>query len=152
MTNSLNIAGIAWPFQFVNGQVATSFNDRHISQAIQQIIGTSKLEYLMKPESGCNLRRRVFDPQNVAHLIIDDIREALASDGRISNINVGLNTERMSESLLFVTVEFSIAGTPSRVVLNLSRYYFGGGDVASGDGGAVTPTANAAATLLSNEV
>ena len=42
-----------------------------------QIIGTGKNEYLMKPNYGADLRRRVFDPINVAALVEGDISAAI---------------------------------------------------------------------------
>ena len=59
-----------------------------------QIIGTSKNEYLMKPNFGADLRRRVFDPVNVAALVEGDISAAIRQfEPRVDLLRVSTNQD-----------------------------------------------------------
>ncbi len=83
--------GIKWPFQFANGKVATSTGEQHIRESIMQILAIDHGEYLFRPQFGSNLPRRAFDPTNLSHLMVRDIREALVRmEPRIELLDVSV--------------------------------------------------------------
>lgn len=78
MSASTTILGFASPFRFENGRVAVSAGETHIQQNIMRIIGTAKGEIPFRPDFGCDIHRRVFDPINATALADGDIRDAIA--------------------------------------------------------------------------
>ncbi len=78
MTAPTTIQGFASPFRFVNGRVAASSGETHIQHNIMRIIGTATGEMPFRPDFGCDIHRRVFDPINAAALADGDIRAAVA--------------------------------------------------------------------------
>lgn len=105
------IRGIAWPFAFHAGRVATSEDEDHVLQSIRQIIAVGKREYLFRPTFGCDLHRRVFDPINAVAMVDGDIREALARwEPRVEVLTTDVDRSRAAEGLLGVMVNVRIIG------------------------------------------
>lgn len=105
------ICGVKFPFQFHAGRVALSRGEQHIKESVMQVIGTAKGEYLMKPDFGTNLRRRVFDPVNIAALLESDIKEALIRwEARVELVNIG-NGQNQGDLKLVAYPSLSDLGT-----------------------------------------
>jgi len=108
----MKITGLGWPLKFVSGRLKQTSDLEHIRDNIKQIIGTDKFEYIMKPDFGCSIHQRIFDPVNVVALVEDDIKEAIAkweSRAGINNIMVDLsdsNTGAVKLSLDFFFKSF----------------------------------------------
>lgn len=123
----INITGIRWPLAFSAGRVMISHNDQHIAESIRQIIATNKLEYLMKPDFGSNLGTRVFDPVNLLPLARTDIAEALRRwEPRAELADVSLDISRAPEGLIFILIDYRIAGNLQQMQIDFSNYYPGG--------------------------
>ena len=71
------ITGISWPLRFHGGRLAVSHDEIKLQENIMIIVGTGKMELPMKPDFGCDLGRRVFDPINVMALAQGDVAEAV---------------------------------------------------------------------------
>jgi hypothetical protein len=78
MSGSTEDLGFAHPFRFHNGQVDVSSGVTHIQHNIMRIIGIAKGEIPFRPDFGCDIHRRVFDPINATALADGDIRAAVA--------------------------------------------------------------------------
>lgn len=113
--------GIKYPFQFYAGSVATSAGEQHIKESVLQILGTSKYEYLMKPEFGCNIHERVFDPINAMALVETDIREAIAEfEPRVKSVSVDVDTDQSSEGLIKIRVGMVLKGEEEPTSISFS--------------------------------
>lgn len=73
-----DVCGISWPLRFTGGRLAVSSGEDHLRENLAQVIGTAKGEYLGRPDFGCDLHSRVFDPVNTGALMDGDIKEAAA--------------------------------------------------------------------------
>lgn len=128
MISQNNIIGVKFPFTFSLGKVELSSNDQHIEEGLRQLIGTNKFEYLHKPDYGCDLGSRVFDPVNVLALADGDIREAARKfEPRVTIRNVLLNNRKQSEGIVTIVVEFSVKGNQDTLQVEAAEINFGSG-------------------------
>ena len=71
------LKGIKFPFRVANGKVAVSSGEQHLKESIAQIILCNTGVYIMLPDFGSNIPRRVFDPISMLGIISTDVKEAL---------------------------------------------------------------------------
>jgi phage baseplate assembly protein W len=90
---------------------------------MMQIIGTDHHEYLLKPDFGCNIHRRVFDTLNLLPLARTDVIEALRRyEKRISNVTVKLDDSRAAEGQARLLVEYTVAGHTNKMHIDLAEF------------------------------
>lgn len=115
------ISGIKFPLQFYAGRVVVSGGQSHIKESVIQIIGTSKNEYLLKPNLGSRISERIFDSVNVAALVEVDIRDTLNRyEPRIDLVSTSANLSESSTGMVIILVRFRIKGQSEIVDLNFS--------------------------------
>jgi hypothetical protein len=103
--------GIKWPLEFYAGRVVVSQGEDHIRESVRQIVAIGKGEYLMKPEFGCDLDRRVFDPVNLSAMVDGDIREALLTyEPRASVNNTAVEMDRAADGTVGAVIDFTFTG------------------------------------------
>lgn len=114
--------GIKWPLELYAGRVSVSQGTDHIKESVRQIIAIGKGEYLMKPEFGCDLNRRVFDPVNAVAMIDGDVREALrAFEPRVSVNDTSTDLSRAAEGIVGAVIGFTITGTGQADSVSIER-------------------------------
>lgn len=117
----MKISGIKFPLQFYAGRVATSDDEQHIKESIIQILATGKMEYLLKPDFGSNLNRRVFDPINVAVLVKIDIRDAIQKyEQRVKLTDVSANLSSSDVGIVGISIGFITRGKLESYKVNFS--------------------------------
>jgi len=114
--------GIKWPLELYAGRVSVSQGVEHIRESVRQIIAIGKGEYLMKPEFGCDLNRRVFDPVNASAMVDGDIREALMNfEPRVSVNDTSTDLSRAAEGIVGAIIDFTITGTGQTDSVGIER-------------------------------
>jgi len=115
------ITGIKWPFKLQSGKVVLSHDENHITDSIKQIIGTNKGEYLMKPNFGCDIYQRVFDPVNVVALVTGDIKSALKKhEPRVEFVKAEADLSDSHLGKVLVNLDIRIKGTNNTMNVNMS--------------------------------
>lgn len=75
----MNYRGISFPFRFENGGIATteasSTQTKHIVEAIKQIVLTNPNERVMLADFGCNIRRFLFESDNLFDSLVKRLIE-----------------------------------------------------------------------------
>lgn len=114
------ITGIKWPFKFQDGKVALSHDENHIVESIKQIISIGRGEYLMKPNFGCDIYQRVFDPVNVMALVTGDIKSALKKyEPRVDFVSVGADLSDSHLGVVTINLDVKIKGTDNTMNINM---------------------------------
>lgn len=111
--------GVKWPLTFKNGRVETSSGDQHVKEGVSQLLTFARGEYLMRPQIGCDLHRRAFDPINQAALAEHDIRSAISSDPRVIFIKSSVDPSRASIGQLSLSVDIRIADSNRTATVEL---------------------------------
>lgn len=114
--------GRGWKFPVgvntnTDGRISLSEYEWDIKEAIWIILSTSKGERVMRPDFGCGIHDFMFASLNSANLtrIENSVREALAKwEPRIELINVTLNTEKVDEGRLMISIEYKVRTTNTR--------------------------------------
>jgi len=107
----VNVCGIKWPFRLNAGRVSVSRETQHVKESLMQIIGMAPGEYLMKPDFGCKVHRRVFDPVNVMALAQGDIEEAIRRwEQRVNVWSVTATVPDNSSGQTQIEVTFEVKG------------------------------------------
>jgi phage baseplate assembly protein W len=114
--------GRGWKFPVgvntnTDGRIALSEYERDIKEAIWIILSTSKGERVMRPDFGCGIHDFMFASLNSANLtrIENSVREALAKwEPRIELMNVTLNTGKVDEGRLMISIEYKVRTTNTR--------------------------------------
>lgn len=115
------IRGIKFPLQFHAGSVVTSTNTDHIRESVLQILAIGKKEYLMRPDFGCDLHRRIFTPVNIIALARGDIEATIKRyETRIDLLGVSLNLDRAPEGVLAINIDFRLKTTDEAVSVSTS--------------------------------
>lgn len=104
------------PFHFDTlGAVATTTDDDHLRDMLEQLLLTSPGERVNRPDFGCGLLRQVFEPNN-AELAAAVQYAVMASIQRwLGDLIETQAVELVSEdATLAVTVRFTVRGTGER--------------------------------------
>lgn len=119
--NNLVVKGIKFPLEFHAGRVVISEDVQHIKESVVQIIGTGKGEYVLKPDFGSNLSKRIFDPVNISGLVTIDIREALRKyEKRIKLTNVEATLSQAHLGQVNLAITFHLKGRSEPVDMNFA--------------------------------
>ena len=111
------ILGSGWQFPITldgNDSVAMSHHEKKIRQSIMIILSTAKGERVMRPDFGCDIHDYVFDiiETSTLTLIKSSVEEALILwEPRIEVINVGTNTDRVSQGMVAIDLEYRVRYT-----------------------------------------
>jgi phage baseplate assembly protein W len=114
---------IDYPFHFdTNGRTATTDQDDHVRDMIEQVLFTTPGERVNRRDFGCGLLQSIFEPLGDAFsaALQSTVRGALIqwlSD--VATIeDVGIQTK---ESTVTVTVRYVVRGTEERRTAHFSR-------------------------------
>jgi uncharacterized protein len=115
---------IDYPFHFdSNGRTATTTQDDHVRDMIEQVLFTSPGERVNRPDFGSGLLQSVFAPlgDSFAATAESAVRGALTQWlGGVANIE-GVEI-RSVDSTLMVTVRYVVRGTEERQTAQFSRH------------------------------
>jgi len=107
----LNIRGFKYPFRIENGRVAVTEGLDKLKENIIQIIKTRPGEILLKPDWGCKINNRVFDPVNVSSLATSDIKTAIEKyEPRVTIKNIEVGYDQASQGILTLSILFTPKG------------------------------------------
>lgn len=102
------LRGLHWPFSFYGGRVQTSAGEEHLLDNIRNLLSTATRECLMRPEFGCALRDRIFDPTNITHLLARDIEAAITRwEPRVRLVKA--ETDKSSAALGKLAIRITVA-------------------------------------------
>lgn len=105
-------AGLAFPLRTdATGSFALVRRHREIEEAMRLILGTAPGERPMRPEFGCRIHERIFDPVNdtTVGLIVDDVEQALTRwEPRITVEDVDVLFDSDDPTLLYVDVTYAV--------------------------------------------
>lgn len=125
--------GVGWKFPCkINerGGVALSQYEKKVKESIRIILGTAKGERVMRPEFGCDIHDFVFASIDTSTLTLikSSVKEALIMwEPRIEVLDVDTSTERISEGLLVVWIDYRIRATNTEFNLVFPFYLKPGG-------------------------
>ncbi len=125
--------GVGWKFPCkINerGGVALSQYEEKVKESIRIILGTAKGERVMRPEFGCGIHDFVFATIDTSTLTLirSSVKEAMIMwEPRIEVLDVGTSTERMSEGLLIIWIDYRIRATNTEFNLVFPFYLKPGG-------------------------
>ena len=106
--------GVGWKFPLQvtpQGAIGSVRYEQRIEESIYLILSTAKGERLMRPEFGCGIHDRVFEPNNPASIavIVDSVRQALvASEPRIDVLTVAAENSPETANLLMIRIDYRI--------------------------------------------
>jgi phage baseplate assembly protein W len=119
-TNS-DFLGRGWSFppnfDRVAGGVDLTEREEDIDRSLQILLTTTAGERVMEPKYGCNLESLLFEPMDTATqtFIKDKIKTAiLFFEPRINATGIDLDTDRLTEGLLLIRIEYLVKSTNSR--------------------------------------
>jgi len=125
--------GVGWKFPCrINerGGVAVSLYEEKVKESIRIILGTAKGERVMRPEFGCGIHDFVFSTIDTSTLTLirSSVKEALITwEPRIEVLDVDTSTERISEGLLMIRIDYRIRATNTEFNLVFPFYLKPGG-------------------------
>ncbi len=114
---------IDYPYRFdASGRTATTTDEEHIRDLIEQVLFTSPGERVNRPTFGSGVLQLVFQPNSEAleaatqHAVRGALQQWLAEVIEISNVQV-----EARESTLRVTVDYIVRRTQERQVAQFNR-------------------------------
>lgn len=128
--------GRGWGFPTAldaDGRVVPVVGEAAVEQSVRLILSTAVGERIMRPDFGCGLHGRIFDPGTTESTgqLIGDIRSALARwehRAELVDMSIGVDDTDQSKRLIELTIQ--IKGTNSRFNLVYPFYVDGGAEVA----------------------
>lgn len=109
--------GIGWKFPVAvnpDGQIARSFYEESIRDAIWVIVSTAKGERMMRPDFGCGVHDLVFAVNNAATagLVAEEVRRALVLwEPRIHLLEVQATSDPGEANTLLIRIEYRVRAT-----------------------------------------
>lgn len=115
-TKSFLGTGFSFPIEVeeATGRMKTVSLEEDIAQAIRIILMTRKGERVMRPEFGCDIYEYAFDTMDYTTLFQMEqaVREALMVwEPRIINVEVHINDEQETESVLLIEISYVVRST-----------------------------------------
>jgi uncharacterized protein len=114
---------IDYPFHFDNnGLTASTTQDDHVRDMIEQVLFTTPGERVNRPDFGCGLLRLVFEPIGDAFVVATEstvrasLVQWLSEVANVEQVNVS-----SSDSKVEVTVRYVVRGTEERRTAQFSR-------------------------------
>lgn len=113
----INFLGVGWtlPVQFdAHHHILLARYEETVRQSIWAILSTARGERLMRPDFGCRIHDRVFDPNTPGTVgqIISDVRAALVEwEPRIDVLNVDLLENPAQLNLLQISIHYRVRTT-----------------------------------------
>lgn len=114
---SKDFLGRGWRFPVgvdAAGAIRMSEYEEDIKEAIRIILFTAKGERVMRPDFGCGIHNYVFEAisTSVLGLMESSVREALMRwEPRIELIAVKVLTDRISEGILIISIDYRVRST-----------------------------------------
>ena len=115
-----DFVGAGWAFPLgvdATGGICLVAGEREIIEAIRLILGTSPGERPMRPEFGCRIQERLFDPLNAATAgaIAYDVRTSLEQwEPRIEVLDVRVAFDAADLGIVHVEIVYKIKGFNDR--------------------------------------
>ena len=112
--------GVGWkfPLQLDKSQeVALSYYENDIREAIWIILSTAPGERVMRPDFGCGIHQYVFAPNNsrTAGLIASVVKDSLLRwEPRINLNKVKVNPDPDNHTVLFIDIDYTVRSTDTR--------------------------------------
>lgn len=128
--------GRGWGFPTAldaDGRIVPVTGEAAVEQAVRLILSTAVGERVMRPDFGCGLHGRIFEPgtTEATGQLIGDIRSAIARwehRAELVDLSIGVDETDASRRLIELTIQ--IKGTNSRFNLVYPFYVDGGAEVA----------------------
>lgn len=131
MAKEFSGKGLKFPIKADNrGGMALSQYEEKIRESIMIILGTAKGERVMRPDFGCDIHDFTFSIINTSTLtmIKSAVREALLLwEPRIEVLDAETITERISDGILHISVDYKIRTTNTEFNLVYPFYLKPGG-------------------------
>jgi phage baseplate assembly protein W len=112
--------GVGWRFPLElddTREVALSYQERDIQEAIWIILSTARGERLMRPDFGCGIHEYVFAPNDsgTAGLVAFAVEEALRRwEPRIDVDEVVANPDPDNPAVLLIDINYRVRATDTR--------------------------------------
>lgn len=128
--------GRGWGFPTAldaDGRIVPVMGEAAVEQSVRLILSTAMGERIMRPEFGCGLHGRIFDPGTTESTgqLIGDIRSALARwEHRAELVDMSIGADAVDQSKRLIELTIQIKGTNSRFNLVYPFYVDGGAEAA----------------------
>lgn len=128
--------GRGWGFPTAldaDGRIVPVAGEAAVEQSVRLILSTAMGERIMRPEFGCGLHGRIFDPGTTESTgqLIGDIRSALARwEHRAELVDMSIGADAVDQSKRLIELTIQIKGTNSRFNLVYPFYVDGGAEAA----------------------
>ncbi len=128
--------GRGWGFPTAldaDGRIVPVVGEAAVEQSVRLILSTAMGERIMRPDFGCGLHGRIFDPGTTESTgqLIGDIRSALARwEHRAELVDMSIGVDETDQSKRLIELTIQIKGTNSRFNLVYPFYVDGGAEVA----------------------
>ena len=128
--------GRGWGFPTAldaDGRIVPVMGEAAVEQSVRLILSTAMGERIMRPEFGCGLHGRIFDPGTTESTgqLIGDIRSALARwEHRAELVDMSIGADAGDQSKRLIELTIQIKGTNSRFNLVYPFYVDGGAEAA----------------------
>lgn len=136
LATSAGFLGRGWSFPptFLASarSVAMTEAEEDIYRSLEILVTTGLGERVMLPEYGCNMEDMMFEPMDTATqtLLFDRVKTAiLYYEPRIAVENISLQTERLTEGVILIEVEYRVRATNSRFNFVYPFYKNEGSDI-----------------------
>ncbi len=131
MANEFLGTGWKFPAQLnEQGGVTTASHEDRIRESILIILGTEKGERVMRPDFGCGIHSLVYTVVNstTVTLVRSAVRDALLHwEPRIDLLEVRVSTDRLSDGVLHISIDYRVRRTNSEYNLVYPFYLRTGG-------------------------